>query len=268
MKKVSKKLLILVTFICIALLVGCGVIGNKEFEYIKDGRVMKISIQSTRDNSYKFTVTDKQAIKEIYTILSQAKVVEEKTTLEPDYVFEIHVSPTDIRKFNYIAGLDKNDGANFYSDTENFIVSKRLDNDIIKNFSNIRKPIDFDKVYYDTIVKTLETYNQGDIKSKKIGVNILSDNEVLKFQLSSYLEIFKSKLNNFSNVAFIDKSSEKDNFDIVLNVKTQGYTSTRYKAIMTFTNKENTKPMEYYIINKYEQGNWGINVYTEKPEGF
>lgn len=268
MKKVIKLIGIMLVVISMFIFTACSMFNNEEFTYMAEGGIMKISIQSTRDKSYKFTVTDKDAVKEIYRILSKAKVVGEKTSIEPDYTFEIHVSPTDVRTFNYIAGLDKNEVANFYSDTQNFIVSKRLDNDIIKNFSNIRKPIDFDEVYYNTIINAIQTYNKGDIKSKKIGINIGSDIEVAKFQLSLDIENFKNDLKNIPNVELIEGNSKKEDYDIVLNVKTQGYTSTRYKSILTFQTKGNEKPVQYYCFNKYEQGNWNISITEEKPKGF
>ncbi len=268
MKKVRKLIGIMLVAVSIFIFTACSIFNNEEFSYMAEGRSMKISIQSTRDKSYKFTVTDKDAVKEIYRILSKAKVVEEKTDIKPDYIFEIHVSPTDVRTFNYIAGWDKKEVANFYSDTQNFIVSKRLDNDIIKNFSNIRKPIDFDEVYYNTIINAIQTYNQGDVKSKKIGINIGSDIDVAKFQLSLDIEDFKDSLKNIPNVELIEDNSKKEDYDIVVNVKTQGYTSTRYKSIITFETKGNEKPVQYYCFNKYEQGVWNISITKEKPEGF
>ena len=167
---------------------------NNDFEYIKQGRIKKIIIQSTRDKSFRFVVTDEIAIKDLYEILSSSKEVNEKSTLESDYIFEMYEGVDKVHKFNYIAGLDEKDGANLYSEDKSYIVSKRIDNDIIQNFWNIRKPIDFKTVYYDSILKVLDKYIKDDGKGKKILLDISEDNEVAKFILSTDLESFKSKV--------------------------------------------------------------------------
>ena len=138
-------------------------------------------------------VTDEIAIKDLYEILSTSKEVSEKSTLESDYIFEMYEGVDKVHKFNYIAGLDEKDGANLYSTDKSYIVSKRIDNDIIQNFWNIRKPIDFELIY-DSILKVLDKYVKGDVKDKKIVLDISEDNKVAKFVLSTDLESFKSKL--------------------------------------------------------------------------
>lgn len=265
-----KKLSIILVFLTtITLLVGCGrfTMGNKDFEYIKEKGVMKITIQSNRDKSYRFTVTDKEAIKDIYNILSSGKEEQERTTLQPDYIFEIYEGPNKVSKFNYVTGLDKKNGANFYSDTKSYIVSKRLDNDIIKNFENIRKPIDFENIYYDSIYRTLEQFNTGEMQKSKIGINLSSDVEAVKFQLSTDLMYFEDRLKKTKNTSLI-KDNNVEGYDKIMKVATEGYTGTKYKAIVTFEGKGNEKPTTYYINNIYEQGSWKINITQEKPEGF
>lgn len=265
-----KKLSIILVFLTtITLLVGCGrfTMGNKDFEYIKEKGVMKITIQSNRDKSYRFTVTDKEAIKDIYNILSSGKEEQERTTLQPDYIFEIYEGPNKVSKFNYVTGLDKKNGANFYSDTKSYIVSKRLDNDIIKNFENIRKPIDFENIYYDSIYRTLEQFNTGEMQKSKIGINLSSDVEAVKFQLSTDLMYFEDRLKKTKNTSLI-KDNNVEGYDKIMKVATEGYTGTKYKAIVTFEGKGNEKPATYYINNIYEQGSWKINITQEKPEGF
>jgi hypothetical protein len=265
-----KKLSIILVFITtIILLVGCGrfAMGNKDFEYIKQKGVMKITIQSNRDKSYRFTVTDKEAIKDIYNILSSGKEEQEKTTLQPDYIFEIYEGPNKVSKFNYVTGLDKKNGANFYSDTKSYIVSKRLDNDIIKNFENIRKPIDFENIYYDSIYRTLEQFDTGEMQKSKIGINLSGDVEAVKFQLSTDLMYFEDRLKKTKNASLV-KDNNVEGYDKIMKVTTEGYTGTKYKATVTFEGKGNEKPAIYYINNIYEQGSWKINITQEKPEGF
>lgn len=76
---------------------GCAAIENIEkklglkndyFNYLNSSNVEQISIQSTRDTGFKFIVTEESAIKEIYNLLSKAKISENKSALEPDYKFE------------------------------------------------------------------------------------------------------------------------------------------------------------------------------------
>ena len=262
--------MVIITLLSVVFLSGCSTFksGNEDFEYIKQKGVMKITIQSTRDKSYRFTVTDEAAIKEIYDILASAKIGKEKTTLEPDYIFEIYETREKVNRFYYVTGIDKGNGANFYSDTTNYVVSKRLDNDIIKNFWNIRKPIDVENLYYESLYNTLEKFNTGENSSKKIGIDLGNDIEMTKFQLSINLMYFEERLKNMENVSLV-KNNNADQFDIIMKVSTQGYTSTRYKAIVTFEEtKGNEKPTIYYISNTYEQGNWKINILDSKPKDF
>ena len=240
---------------------------NVDFEYIEQGRIKKIIIQSTRDKSFRFVVTDEIAIKDLYEILSSAKEVKEKSTLEADYIFEMYEGVDKVHKFSYIAGLDKKDGANLYSADKSYIVSKRIDNDIIENFWNIRKPIDFETVYYDSILKVLDKHIKDDDKSKKILVDISEDNEVAKFILSTDLESFKSKLlNDFNALLVKDKNT---GYDELISVKTEGYKATIYKSSVTIKNKSNEKEKKYYVVAKYDKGVWKIETFEDKkPSGF
>lgn len=269
MRNLNKYLIIITILVATSFLSACAIMPkkNKDFEYIKQRGAMKITIQSTRDKSYKFTVTDEEAIMDIYQLLSSAKEVEGKTSLEPDYIFEIYEAPDKISKFNYVAGLDKGNGANFYNEDKNYIVSNRLDNDIIKNFGNNRKPIDFENIYYESLLRTLETFNTGDNKGKKIGLDIKSDIETTKYQLSTDIMYFEDRLKKIQN-AEIAKGDNLEGYDVVMTVKTEGYTATKYKAIVTFQGDPKAKPVTYYINNVYEQGSWKINITTEKPENF
>lgn len=273
----NKNKLIIFCFIIIAsfIFTGCKSfdeikvklgVKNTDFEYIEQGRIKKIIIQSTRDKSFRFVVTDEIAIKDLYEILSSAKEVNEKSTLESDYIFEMYEGVDKVHKFRYIAGLDKKDGANLYSADKSYIVSKRIDNDIIENFWNIRKPIDFETVYYDSILKVVSKHIKDDDKSKKIFVDINEDNEVSKFILSTDLEAFKSKLLNDSNVLLVkDKNT---GYDELISVKTEGYKSTIYKSSVTIKNKSNENEKKYYVVAKYDKG-WNIETFEDKkPNGF
>jgi hypothetical protein len=274
----DKNKLLICSFIIIAAFIFTGCksfdevkvklgVKNNDFEYIKQGRIKKIIIQSTRDKSFRFVVTDEIAIKDMYEILSSSKEVTEKSTLESDYIFEMYEGIDKVHKFNYIAGLDKKDGANLYSSDKSFIVSKRIDNDIIQNFWNIRKPIDFETVYYDSILKVLNNYVKGDVKSKKILLDISEDNEAAKFILSTDLESFKSKLQSDFNTKLFKDKNEKS--DVLIKIKTEGYKATIYKSSVTIKTALTDKEKEYYVVAKYEEGLWNIEVSEDKkPEGF
>jgi hypothetical protein len=243
-------------------------IKNNDFEYIKQGRIKKIIIQSTRDKNFKFVVTDQIAIKDMYEILSSSKVVTQKSTLESDYILEMYEGVDKVHKFDYIAGLDKKDGANLYSENKSYIVSKRIDNDIIQNFWNIRKPIDFKTVYYDSILKVLNKHFKEEVNDNKILLDISEDVEASKFILSTDLETFKSKLLSDFNTHLAKDNKAWADADVLIKVKTEGYKSTIYKSTMTITNSADEKEKVYYIVAKYDSA-WNIEIFDDKkPEKF
>jgi hypothetical protein len=240
---------------------------NNDFEYIKQGKIQKIVIQSTRDQGFRFTVTDPNTIGELYDILSTAKTATQKSSLEPDYVFEMVEGNNKIHKFNYVAGLDKSDSGNLYSDNKIYVVSKRIDNDIIKSFWTIRKPKDFKEVYYGSIIDTLSEYLKDKDKNKSVGVSLKDDVDAAKFILSTDLEDFKGELKDkFNNASVADKG--KENYDVWVTVKTQGYKSTLYKATVVFWDKAEKSEKKYYIYDKYENGRWNVKISSEKPSEF
>lgn len=240
---------------------------NNDFEYIKQNKIEKIVIQNTRDQGYRFVVTDKTAIQELYEILSTAKEVKEKSTLKPDYVFEMHEAHDKVHKFNYVAGLDKKNGGNLYSDDKIYIVSKRIDNDIIKSFWNIRIPKDFTDVYYNSILKVLNEYSKSAKNNKNIGINLSEDIDVAKFILSTDLEDFKSKLKDkYDNASLVEGDDSK--YNVLMTVKTQGYKRLLYKSIITFYDRTEKSEIKYYIKSEYVNRSWNTKVYNSKPDGF
>jgi hypothetical protein len=243
---------------------------NNDFEYIKQGKIKKIVIQNTRDPGFRFVVTDQKAISELYDILSTAKEVQNKSTLEPDYVFQMEESPNKIYTFNYIAGLDKGDAGNLYSEDKVYVVSKRIDNDIIKSFWNIRKPKDFAKLYYGLILNQVDAYSKSEGNGKSIGINIYDDIDVAKFILSTDLENFKSDLaSKYSNAELINppaSGQKAKDYDVIMNVKTVGYKTFLYNCIVTFTDKKKNSEKKYYIqiSDQYKDGRWSTKVYADK----
>lgn len=272
---------IIVVIFNVLLLSGCSLINklevklgkkNIDFEYMKEGKANKILIQNIRDKGFSFTVTDKKAIKELYDILSSAKQVEEKSSLKPDYIFKVFQDGKNTATFNYIAGLDKEDLGNFYCDNSIYIVPKRIDNDILKNFWNIRKPKDFNRVYYDTIKEVINRYINSDdkniSKTKKIIVNINDDISIQKFLLSTELEDFKQGLKEISNELDLYESQEIKDFDVIAHVKTEGYSYSKFKAIITIENTLDNTESKYYVFNNHKNLNWIFQISLDKPEGF
>ena len=251
-KKGLSVFLVLITLMTSILLSGCDKIDelevkaglkNSDFEYIREGKVDKIVIQNIRDQGFKFVVTDQNAIKDLYDILSSGKKVSRKSSLQPDYI-------------------------NLYSNNQIYIVSKRIDNDMINNFWNIRMPPNnFKQVYYGSIMNTLNEYFRDKDKNKKIGINFRDDIDGSRFILSTEVEEFKSDLNDkFKNAGI--GNNNKDKYDIWVTIKTEGYKSTLYKATITFWDKKNKSEKIYYIYDTYSGAGWDIKVYKNEPENF
>jgi hypothetical protein len=247
---------------------------NNDFEYIKQGKIKKITIQNTRDTGFRFIVTDKKAISELYDILSTAKAAETKSELEPDYIFEMEEGPNKIYKFNYIAGLDKEEAGNLYSEDKVYLVSERIDNDIIKSFWNIRKPKDFSNIYYNNIFDIAEKFSKEEGNKGSIGINIYDDVDVAKFILSTDLEEFKgtlaSKLSGAELMIQPKGEQKQKEYDIVMNVKTVGYKTFLYKSEITFWDKQNKSEKKYYITMTYKStdGRWTTKIDNKKPSGW
>ncbi len=240
---------------------------NTDFEYIKQNKIQKIIIQSTRDTGFKFIVTDKRAMNDLYDILSSAKVVQQKTDLEPDYVFEFYEGADKVHRFSYVVGIQKKGLGNFYGDNKSYVVSTRVDNDIIKNLSTLRKPRAFEDLYYDVILNFLDKYGNTLPKDKKVGINVSDDVEVAKYILSTDIEYFKINLDNkMNNAALVNKN--KEDFDILISVKTYGYKTKVYKSTITVYNKADNSEIKYYAMCKYDDKSWNIDISTERQKDF
>ena len=238
---------------------------NDDFNYIRDGKIRKVIIQNNRDKGFRYEITDKKAINELYDILSSAKVVGDKSKLKPDYIFEFQESDKKVYKFNYIVGLDKKYAGNFYSDNKSYFVSGRLGTDIIDSFSVSRTPKDFKNIYYEAILEVIEEYKKDIKKNVSVGVNIDDDVEISRFILSTELEDFKSELKD-KNASLIENNKK---YDVTASVQTSGYrTSTKetnYKCIITLDNSENNTEKKYYVKGIYNSNNrWDIKLSPDK----
>lgn len=237
---------------------------NDYFEFLNNSSVDKISIQSTRDPGFKFIVTEDNAIKNMYQLLSKAIISETKSTLEPDYIFEFQIGE-EVKSFYYVVGSDE---GNFYNDTEVFSASKRLDEGIIQNLSFIRKPRDFDYIYYQSILDVLDKLkNKVKLNDYKIGINIQGDIECLKYVFSVDLNSFLDKARKISsNIEFVNNNDE--DFDLVLTIKNRGYNSTNYKTKITVNDKIQKYSDEYFItaVNEFKEWNITVSEPNTKPK--
>lgn len=241
---------------------------NEQFEYIKQNRVDKIIIQNVRDSGFRFVVTDNKAITDIYKILADGKEVSKKSSLDPDYIFEVYIGE-EIRKYQYVVGDNESDTGNFYNEDKAFSVPKNLENTIMQNLSFIRKPRNFEYIYYQSILKVLQ--NKKDVLSKlnKVGVDINSDNDCLKYVFSVDLEQFKKNLNDtLPNLALVNNNS--GDFDAVIRVKNRGYNSTIFKTLITVENKNDKSSDRYYITAEYNYKDWDIKISepNKMPQGW
>lgn len=271
--KIKKTLLIIISLLLSMTLIGCSYIDNiyvkmgmknLDFEYINEGKVDRIVIQSTRDKGFRFLVNDPSVINDIYSILSKAKEAETKTTLDPDYIFEIHIGE-EVKSFYYVTGFNDESEGNFYNDDKIYKMSKRLDNDIIQNLSFNRKPREFQTIYYNSIIDVLSQNNQlVNQDNAKVGIDILGDIDVAKYLLSTDIEEFKRKLKNVVPNAEIMNHNRED-FDIIVSVRNYGHKTTVYKSTITIENKLDLSETKFYVEGKYDKG-WQTSIYDKMPK--
>ena len=266
MKKNIKILIAIFLMILSFSLTSCGVIDSIKSKFKSDNdyfnnvsQVDQISIQSVRDKSFKFLVTDDKAIISMYDLLSKAKVSDKRSDLEPDYIFEIKLGD-EVKKFNYVVGAYE---GNFYDDEMSFTVSKRLDEGILQNLSIIRKPREFEYIYYEPIINTIENLSKTlDYKNSRVGVDIKSDIDCLKYIFSTDLESFLQRAKKIApNIEIIDNN--ENDFDIIIRIKNRGHSTTQYKSNITVESKKYNQQYYYYVVGENEYKEWNINIYTE-----
>ena len=267
MKKFRVLSICLIIIITISI-TGCTIIDdglvkfglrNQDFEYIKDKKVDRIIIQSARDTGFRFVVTDDNAINDIYETLRRGKTKGEKTPLDPDYIFEIHFGE-EIKYYNYVAYLDDSGVGNFYDDNSSYVISKNLDETILQNLSFIRKPRDFDNIYYKSILMVLEAKkSELTALDNKVGVDIIGDLDCLKYMFSVELENFKENLDKtIPNTTLIENNKEE--FNTIITVKNKGYSSKVFKTTITVDNRKDKVYEIYYIEGSYEYKDWKIKI--------
>ena len=275
MKKYRFALVSVFIIICISL-TGCGLIDtalvkvgfkNTDFDYLLQNKVDKIIIQSSRDAGFRFIVNDQSAIQNIYKILSKGNIKDEKTSLDPDYVFEIYMGD-EVKSYNYVVSVDERGVGNFYDENNSYLVSKSLDDSITQNLSFIRKPREFEDIYYNSILQVLELkkdeLSKGD---NKVGIDITGDVDCLKYMFSVDLKKFEKNLDKVvAGTKLINNNSEE--FDTVITVKNKGYSSKKFRTVITVDNKKDKVYETYYVVGNYEYKSWDIYIGNpgEKPD--
>ncbi|MGB4588905.1 MAG: hypothetical protein WBI17_06675 [Clostridiaceae bacterium] len=272
--KRNRNIRLIVLLSCFLILAGCTRIDglkvkygfkNLDFEFLNDENLSTIIIQSTRDKGFRFVVTDKSTIKELYASLSSAKESEVRTDFDSDYIFEFQFLDGETVYYNYVAGVSDLGKGNFYNDETNYIVTDRIDNNLIRNLYSLRKPKYFEDIYYNSLLDLVKTVKK-EYPDQEIGVKFYDDVDILRYQLSTDIEKFRA--NALSEGAVLLSSGEKS--DIVLEVKTQGYTTVVYKAIATLKVDSVYVNKKYYIYAKYDNDikGWETLITDTKPEGF
>ncbi|MCI6692567.1 MAG: hypothetical protein MR510_08835 [Clostridium sp.] len=261
LKKTIKYLITTLMVILSINLSSCGKSGfkNKNSYFDNVGQVDQISIQSIRDKSFKFLVTDEKSIVSMYELLSKAKVSEVKSDLQPDYIFEIKMGD-EVKQYNYVVGAYE---GNFYNDEASFTVSKRLDEGILQNLSIIRKPRDFEYIYYEPILDIIDKLSKTvDFKDRNVGIDIKDDVDCLKYIFSTDLENFLQKARKKApNIEVIDNNAK--DFDIIIRIKNRGHSTTEYKSNITVEDKKENTEYYYYVVGENQYKEWNINIYKE-----
>ena len=244
---------------------------NSDFEYIKDGMVTEIKIQNTRDKGYTFVISDQVKLEGFYKILSSAKSVKSKSEYVPDYNIEIEKADGSIENFNYVIG-NPNDGGNFYSEDRCYNVSSRLDSEVFNYFEDIRKPKDFDEVYYYGVIRgSLKKFREDTKTEDTVTLNLNDDVTIQKYITSIELEGYKKKMKDLEIV-----ETSKNEGKITMSVKTTGFRTTTssgeyvsiYKAIITFHNRGTNEEKVYYSVSNNSGGKWVTNITNTEPDDF
>lgn len=234
---------------------------NEDFEYLQNGQVAKVIIQSTRDKGFRFMVTDPDTIKELYNSLSTALPAKERNPMEPDYQFEFHTINNEVKKYYYVAGTSNNEGkGNLYNETNQYSVINRIDNKIIKNLNVLRKPINFSEAYYDSILDAVKAVRADNITGT-IGVIINEDKEMLKYQMSFELKDFERNLSQ-RDAKIINQPTDGL---ILMKVKTSGYKTDFIKCVVEVKDPSTRKTKTFYVRGKYIDGTWNREVFGSRP---
>ena len=277
-KRITKLLITGIMLVVSSSMVGCTPVNdiavkfgfkNDDFNYMKTNKVDEIIIQNTRDSGFRFKVTDQKAIEDIYTALASGNPKSAKSSLDADYIFEIHCGD-EIKKYKYVVGVDESGKGNFYDDEKAYKVPKNLDQTIINNLSFIRRPREFNSIYYGTIMTVLDMNKDQLINPKyKVGINMQGDLDCVKYLFSVELQQFQKELQKVIPGAGII-SNNNDEYNVIVTVQNKGYDSETFRTLITIDNKLENTSQKYYVVGHYEFKKWEITVGKDgkKPENW
>ncbi len=232
---------------------------NNDFNYIVQTKVDKIVIQNSRDPGFRFIITDPKAIHQLYETLSHGSVRPKGSSLPPDYIFEVYTGDK-VKKYDYVVGVDKSGEGNFWDKNQAFQVPKNLDDTIINNLSFIRKPRDFNEIYYGSIMKVIDlTKHYYDKGNAKVGVDVLGDVECVRYLFSEDLQKFSQELQKVVPGAKLVNGNFND-FNVIISANNRGYSSNLFKTIITVDDRVNHIYQKYYVIGKFDLNKWDIEV--------
>lgn len=267
--KNRKTLLVCILLIITTTLSGCSLVDkglvkfgfrNTDFDYMVNNKVEKIIIQNSRDTGFRFVVTDSKAINDIYEMLREGKAKEKKTSLDSDYVFEIHMVGDDVKYYNYVVNLDEKNVGNFYNEEVIYDISSNLDETILNNLEFIRKPKNFDDIYYNSILEVLKLKKEELTSGEnKVGIDINGDVDCLKYMFSVDLEQFKKDMDKIIPGAELTNNNN-DQFDTIVTVSNNGYSTKLFKTVISVDNRKDKIYETYYVKGIYEYKNWEITV--------
>lgn len=232
---------------------------NNDFDYIKENKIEKIIIQSTRDSGFRFIMNDSGAIDDVYKILSSGKKKDKKTNLDADYLVEVYVGD-EVKSYNYVVSVDERGVGNFYDDDNVYLISQKLDDTILSNLSTIRKPKNFEDIYYNSILEVLKV-KKDDLTSSnnKVGININGDVDCLKYMFSVDMKTFEKNMDKIIPGAVITDSDTSE-YDTVVTVKNRGYSTKVFKTTIVVDDKINKSYETYYVQGNYQNKSWNITV--------
>ena len=277
-KRITKLLITGIMLVVSSSMVGCNPVNdiavkfgfkNDDFNYMKTNKVDEIIIQNTRDSGFRFKVTDQKAIEDIYNALASGNPKSAKSSLDADYIFEIHCGD-EIKKYKYVVGVDESGKGNFYDDEKAYKVPKNLDQTIINNLSFIRRPREFNSIYYGTIMTVLDMNKDQLINPKyKVGINMQGDLDCVKYLFSVELQQFQKELQKVIPGAGII-SNNNDEYNVIVTVQNKGYDSETFRTLITIDNKLENTSQKYYVVGHYEFKKWEITVGKDgkKPENW
>lgn len=204
----------------------------------------------------KYTIIDNKSINRIKNIIVKGSDAVTDSKLDPDFQFEFYDGKTVVASFNYIAGISDKKTANLLDDTSGlYHVSSMIEDEFVKRImkSNVNKNVP--EYYISMIEKVLENSNVQE--GSEVVVDLSKDYTVTKYILSvdqkRILDSIKIKK------AAIKLPGETKTQDYTITVRTNSYTDTQSRTIVSVTNKEKVTT-DYYLEGTFDGQKWSYYI--------